>query len=136
MTTFLYAEIIDGAEARRKRFELEAPFDTTDLKKGTDGLPLLRPVVEVKPPYDPSLEAIEGPVSVITDTEVTDTWTIRTLTQQELDDAADTHQEAQINTFNSVLFKVIHKFDTRLRVLESKAPQTEAEFRAILKSLS
>lgn len=135
MANFRYAEVIEGVVTRRKTFKLKAPFAESELKLGADGFPLLRPVITVKPSYDSTIEVREGPVTTIQDLSITDTWTVRAMTQLELDAYAEANSEAQVVEFNPVLMKVLHNFDTRLRALESRPSKTGAEFRAILKGL-
>jgi hypothetical protein len=47
------------------------------------------PYSKVKPSYDAETQVREGPVELVTSTEVSHTWTVRAKTAQELDDDAD-----------------------------------------------
>ncbi len=57
-------------------------------------------------------------------------WTVRDKTAEEL----DAEKEATINQFDVLAFKVLFDHENRTRAIESKAPITQAQFRAALKA--
>jgi hypothetical protein len=90
------------------------------------------PVVEQPPPaYDAATQVLEGPVSVVGETEVTSSYSVRNLTAEEL----DARSEAKLPDATNVIFKVLFNHENRIRTLESKPLVTAAQFRAVLKAM-
>ncbi len=77
-----YVVVRDGA-VTEKRINYTPPPDMSGIKH-INGVSVLRPYVRVQPSFDTETETLDGPVRVITDTEVTDTWTKRNLTAEEI----------------------------------------------------
>jgi hypothetical protein len=63
--------------------------------------------------------------------KVTRVWTVRSKTAQEID--AD--KDGAINAMDMLAFKVLFGHENRVRVLESKAAITAAQFKAALKAM-
>ena len=73
----------------------------------------------------------EGPVTTVEADKVTKVWTVRPLTEQELDDA----KESQIPYSNSIQFKTMLDVENRTLALESKPAVTASEYRETLKAM-
>jgi hypothetical protein len=100
---------------------------TAQTKPGYRWLPCIQGTMPV---VDPSLETLEGPTYSVGVADVTENWTKRNLTAQEI----SARQNARLNTIDSLQFLVLFEMENRLRVLESKAPITAAQYRAALKA--
>jgi len=87
-----------------------------------------------QPSYDPTAETVEGPVYNVGVSSVTEGWTKRNLTSQELSDRKD-NAVAQLNGGLDPLAKVLLNHENRIRALESKTPVTMAQFKAGVKAL-
>lgn len=95
--------------------------------KGLTWLPA--PVVPV-PSYDPETHVLEGPTYIIGPTEVTEQWTVREKTAQEIDDA----KTARVNEYDRLGFEIAFDMENRVRVLEGRASVTRAQYRTALKA--
>ena len=73
----------------------------------------------------------EGPVITVEADKVTKVWTVRPLTEQELDDA----KELQIPPSDSITFKTMLDVENRTLALESKPAVTASEYRETLKAM-
>ena len=73
----------------------------------------------------------EGPVTTVEADKVTKVWTVRPLTEQELDDA----KELQIPPSDSITFKTMLDVENRTLALESKPAVTASEYRETLKAM-
>lgn len=95
-----------------------------------------RPVVVVgDDTFDPLTQKKTGPVTTIEETRVVDTFTISSLTAQEISDAKDVAVNGLNGTQYAALAKVLLNHENRIRALESKAPITLAQFKAGVKAL-
>ena len=64
-----------------------------------------------RPEYDPATQVREGPVATIGDDAVTESWTVRDKTPDEL--AAETADRVQ--SINSVVFRVLCRHENEIR---------------------
>lgn len=88
-------------------------------------------VVDNAPPaFDAATEAVEGPVYVADANSVTETYTKRTLSAQEVDDRKD----SKIFGIDSLMFQIAFNMENRVRALEAKAPITAAQYRTALRA--
>ena len=89
------------------------------------------PCQPVSPPtYDPATETIDGPTYTVGASAVTEGWTKRSLTAQELSDRKD----GRVTNIEALQFQVMFDAESRLRVLEGKPSITAAQYRAALKA--
>lgn len=98
--------------------------------------PLWRPVVVVgDDAFDAATQKKTGPVTTIEENQVVDTYSIVSLSAQEISDAKD----AAVNGLNGTLYaaqaKVLLNHENRIRALEAKAPITMAQFKNGVKAL-
>jgi hypothetical protein len=89
------------------------------------------PVATTNPAVNQSTEVREGPVLTVLEDQVTQVWTVRAKTAQELD--AD--KEAALDRFDMLALKALFNHENRIRPLEAKAIVTAAQFRAALKGM-
>lgn len=120
------------------RYALVKPDNTIDrlatnidpnvqTKAGFKWLPC-DPVAQ--PAFDSTSEAVEGPTYTVGAKSVTEVWTKRSLTAQELGDRKD----RQISSIDNLQFQVSFDIENRVRALEGKAAITAAQYRAALKA--
>lgn len=83
-----------------------------------------------KPAFDPATETVEGPTYTVNASDVTEVWTKRALTAQEISDRKD----GKISSIDALQFAVSFDMENRVRALEAKAPITAAQYRAALKA--
>jgi hypothetical protein len=83
-----------------------------------------------RPSFDPATEVVEGPTYTVGASSVTEVWTKRSLTAQEISDRKD----AKIGSIDALQFSVMFDMENRVRVLESKPAVTAAQYRAALKA--
>lgn len=126
--------VIDGASGIVALVENPTP-PTFNPAKGNEAHPapwrsLPAPVV-TPPTYDAATQALVGPTYTVGATSVTESYTVRALTTQEINDAKDT----QISGVDQVTIKVLFNHENRLRVLEAKAALTMPQFLAVLRTL-
>ena len=89
------------------------------------------PCDQVAPPsFDPNTETVEGPTYNIGATAVTETWTKRALTSQELSVLKD----GKISSIDSLHFQIAFDIENRVRTLEGKATITMVQYRSALKA--
>jgi hypothetical protein len=89
------------------------------------------PAPEVaQPAYDPATQALNHSFRVNAN-DVTEEWTVRPLTSQELSDLKD----SELSAVETVAATALFNHENRIRALESKAPITKAQFIAGLKAL-
>ena len=89
----------------------------------------------VRPSVDPASEAMNAVAYTVNASDVTETWTKRALTAQEISDLKDIDLgNINIGTFMP-LFKVLFNINNRVRVLEGQAALTAVQFRAAIKAL-
>jgi hypothetical protein len=81
----LYAVVRNGQFIEKRRYAED--LDPSQIKH-ENGVPQLRPMTVIKPDFDRKTQVQEGPTIEITDTLVTETWTVRSKTAQEIE--ADT----------------------------------------------
>jgi hypothetical protein len=77
----LYAIIRDGKLVERRKYK--SPLRKEQIRH-IDGIPQARPIQVIKPDFDPKTEVREGPAIEITDSLVTETWTVRKKTDDEI----------------------------------------------------
>jgi hypothetical protein len=69
------------------------------------------------------------------ETEVTESWSVRSKTAQEISDDKDTSLTALNGTLYNPLIKIIVNLHNRIRVLEGLSTHTEAQVKAAIKNL-
>ena len=84
----------------------------------------------VPPSYDPATEVLNAPTYAVNASDVTEVWSKRSLTAQEISDLKD----AKISAIDMLQFKVSFDIENRVRALEGKASITAAQYRAALKA--
>lgn len=89
------------------------------------------PVETTMPPFDTATQVREGPVYTVEPSRVTEVYSVRAKTAQELD--AD--KEDMIPPNVSAVFKILFNHENRIRTLESRPQVTAAQFRAAVKAL-
>jgi len=99
-----------------------------------DGLPLARPVEEIKPPHNPATQVLEGPEIKILEVKVRRVFTVRDKTQAELDAEIDAAKEQQLDRIDALQWTLLFKHENRVRVLEGKSEITATQFRAAVKA--
>lgn len=82
------------------------------------------------PAFDSATETVDGPTYTVGAKSVTEVWTKRSLTAQELGDRKD----RQISSIDNLQFLVSFDLENRVRALEGKAAITAAQYRAALKA--
>lgn len=102
-----YAAVQSGVILERRDFA-SAPPDMT--RKGFTWLPVIR----TDPDYDATTQVKTGPVTAINATDVTDVWTVRPKTTQELD--AD--KAAAIAGITVAIIRALCNHENRLRDLQ------------------
>lgn len=99
---------------------------------------LWRPVIIVNanPQHNPLTHKVTGPVTVIEPTQVTDTYTLVALTQEEIDANKDRAIATELfeGTNYAVLFRVIFNINNNVRVLQGLPPLSAADFRNKIKA--
>lgn len=129
MAAGIYALVLDGSTvSERKMLDLA----TIPAHKKY----LWRPVEEVgNDTFDPLTQKKTGPVTTIEATRVVDTYTVASLTAQEISDAKDAAVNSLNGSLYSALAKVLLNHENRIRALESKGPVTMAQFKGGVKAL-
>lgn len=126
-----YALIKDGAILEFRSFAVR-PGDLP--AKSRKWLPCL-PVAP--PSHDPLTEALGGPTYTVNESDVTEAWSVRSLTAQEITDS----KAAAINAINAIngsrqaVLRAFYNVDKRLRVLEGGNAISFAQFKAGLPSV-
>jgi len=92
------------------------------------------PVV-TPPSYDPAAQVREGPTFTVGASSVTESYTVRAMTAQELSDAKDRAVEGINGVPFSPLLRVLFNLNNRVRALEGQSALTVAQFRAAIKAL-
>lgn len=93
-----------------------------------------------KPAYDATSEKLVGPTFQIGETEVTESWSVVSLTSEELSAAKDSAVASINGNFNPLL-KILRNHENRLRLLENSEFATNkpalslAEVRAAIKAI-
>ena len=103
--------------------------------KHWQGLPLARPIETTKPSFDPITQIMEGPVITILPYKVTEVFTVRAKTAQEIAAEQDAIKEGALDKFDLVALKIAFNHENRIRVLEARPQVTAAQCRAALKAL-
>lgn len=119
-----YARIIDGKVSEFREFAREPD---PNPKKGFDWRPC---PLGIKPEVDPETEVLESPTYQVGASEVTETFTKRDKTAQELDNA----KEAELTAVQRLLFEVNFDQENRIRTLEGKNTITKVQYRDALKA--
>ncbi len=106
---------------------LETTDDQTKIatKKGWRWLPY--PRVDA-PPYDPDTQALIGPLATVEATRVFESWTVRSLSADELESA----RVRRVDGMSKLEFETAFDHENRLRALENKAAFKRSEFKAEL----
>lgn len=124
-----YAVVREG-EVIELRFNYSPP--PPDKIDKENGVLVVRPYVRVKPAYDPATEVLEGPTRTITDTEVTDTWTVRPKTAQEIDD----YKTSQVNGMGQAIIAALCHLKNEVRTkVDGVAAWSKAQCLAAFKTL-
>lgn len=87
------------------------------------------------PSFDPTLELVEGPAYTVGASEVTEAWTKRNLTAQEIGERKDAVIAALNGGGFAPILKALLNLHNRVRVLEGQAQHTLAQFKTALKTL-
>jgi hypothetical protein len=88
------------------------------------------PYISVDPAFNPDTQVRTGPVREILADKVTDTWTVRAKTAQEL----DLDKENKLSGIDFLQFELGFDHENRIRTLEGKAAITKVQFRNALKA--
>lgn len=83
-----------------------------------------------QPAFDSATETVDGPTYTVGAKSVTEVWTKRSRTAQELGDRKD----ARISNIDNLQFQVSFDLENRVRALEGKAAITAAQYRTALKA--
>lgn len=118
-----YALVKDGAVVR-----FQNDIDTTAQTK--PGFKWLACPQVAPPTFDSAVELIDGPTYSVGASAVTEIWTKRNLTAQELRDRKD----AKLSAIDMLQFQIAFDMENRVRVLEGKAVVTAAQYRTALKA--
>lgn len=113
------ALIESGSIAKFVTFPGDCPPDPS-------GKPSYRwlPAPEVTPPtFDTETQVREGPTHVIGATQVTQSYTVRSKTAQELDD----DKTGTVNRINKAVIRVLCRLENHDRASDGKAALTEAQ---------
>ncbi len=114
---------------------LKADGTTTDvplqLRTGWRWLPF----VTVDVAFDPVQEVKDNGTFVVTDKQVTLTYTKRAKTAAELAADKTADQDGAINAIPKAVYAYLFTLENRVRVLEGKSAVTATQFRAGLKAL-
>lgn len=112
------AEVRGGSFVKLHVWPDDAPVATHKLD--SDGGPIFRPYVSAVPPtFDPLAEIVEGPALAVVQQSVTEQWTKRTLTAQEISDRKD----ASVNTLSggyAPTIKIVRELENEIRDLRGK----------------
>ena len=85
------------------------------------------------PSFNPATQVRAGPTYTVGSKAVTEAYTVRAKTAQELD--AEKDALVARNESDKLIFEVLFDMANRIRALESKSAITRAQFRAHLKGL-
>jgi hypothetical protein len=90
-----------------------------------------------RPAYDPLTQKVTGPTYTVGASEVTESYSVVSLTAQEISDAKDAAVAGAIGDTNlyPVLFNGLFNMNNRIRTLEGQGVLTKAQFKAALKNL-
>lgn len=109
-------------------------FDAKPADVAGKGQKWLRCDPITPPSIDPLTEIVEGPSYTINEADVTESWTSRSLTAQEISDSK-TAAISAINGSRSPILRAFYNVDKRLRVLEGSNAITFVQFKAGLPSV-
>ena len=87
-----------------------------------------------RPAYDPMTETVDGPTYAVGASAVTEVWTKRNLTAQEIAAVKDAIV-GSLDGNQALLIKVLWTLHNRVRVLEGLSEHTRAQFRNALKAM-
>lgn len=76
-----------------------------------------------RPSYDPATEVLTGPTYTVGAQQITEVWTVRAKTAQELDDA----KTATVESINRAVLKVLCRLENHDRVSDGKGALTDAQ---------
>ncbi len=88
------------------------------------------PVVAV-PSFDPATQAIVGPTYTVNASDVTEAYSVRSLTTNELQAIKDN----AVSAMDVVALTALFNHENRIRALEGKAAVTKAQFITAIKGL-
>lgn len=100
---------------------------TAQVRPGWKWLPY--PVV-ARPNYDPESQVATMTTSV-GQTQVTDSWSVRAMTAQEIDAVKQT----KVDAMDIVLLRLAFNHENRIRILEGKAAITIDQFKTAVKAI-
>lgn len=83
-----------------------------------------------QPSFDSAIEAVDGPTYTVGANSVTEVWTKRALTAQELSG----RKNNRISAIDTLQFQIAFDIENRVRALEAKPAITAAQYRAALKA--
>jgi hypothetical protein len=124
MAIYALVRLADEAVVDRRDFA-EPPPDLS--RKGVRWLPL----VVTDPPFDAATEVRTGPAASVLPDRVTETWTVRAMTADEL----DARKDIAVDAFDALTLRIAFNHENRIRALEGKQAATVAQFRSALKAL-
>lgn len=94
------------------------------------------PCPPVAPPaFDPMTEIVIGPSYIVNALDVTEQWTKRALTTQEIGDKKDADITNIMKAGYAPIFKAFFNINNRVLTLEGKPTLTPAQFQAQIKAL-
>ncbi len=88
-----------------------------------------------QPSFDLATETIDGPTYTVGETAVTEVWTKRSLTAEEISDRKDNAVGGLNGSLYPALAKVLLNHENRIRDLEAKSAVTMVQFKAGIKAL-
>lgn len=86
------------------------------------------------PTFDPTAETVDGPTYTVGASSVTEVWTKRSLTSQEISDRNDTAVSFMNGGGFSPTLKILFNINNRLRTLEGQGALTLAQFKTAIKA--
>lgn len=89
-----------------------------------------------RPTFDQTAEVVEGPTYTVNASDVTEVWTKRNQTAQEISDQKDEQISTSVNGSGwKIMAIVLLNHENRIRAREGKAAITMAQFKAGVKAL-
>lgn len=120
---------VNSADDTIVKFQMfEGACPPSRLHKGIKWLPAL-PVS--LPSFDPETQVMEGPNHAVGPSQVTQSYTVRAKTAQEVDDG----KTFTVNRINKAVIKVLCRLENHDRVSDGKAALTETQCRNAFKGL-
>lgn len=119
-----YAEVRNGQVVGIRNYATPPEF-----VKIIDGAPVIRPLIDVRAPYNGVTHVEEGPVIDIKPDKVTRTWTTRLKTPEEI----DAEKTRQVDRVERLFFEVLFDLANQVRALQGNPALTVTQFKTYLK---